>query len=79
MHREYSRALDQSGITVNILAAGHFKTAGNSAQPLSDEMKSYIQSGIDDVYDMPSIVCRAHTMWAWAQKITTIGSLLMAG
>ena len=52
MHREYSRALDQSGITVNILAAGHFKTAGNSAQPLSDEMKAYIQSGIDDVYDM---------------------------
>ena len=52
MHREYSRALDQNGITVNILAAGHFKTAGNSAQPLSDEMKAYIQSGIDDVYEM---------------------------
>lgn len=52
MHREYSRALDQNGITVNILAAGHFKTAGNSAQPLTDEMKAYIQSGIDDVYDM---------------------------
>ena len=52
MHCEYSRALDQSGITVNILAAGHFKTAGNSAQPLSDEMRAYMQSGIDDVYEM---------------------------
>lgn len=52
MHREYSRALDQSGIAVNILSAGHFKTAGNSAQPLSDEMRAYMQSGIDDVYEM---------------------------
>lgn len=52
MHREYSRALDQGGITVNIISAGHFKSAGNSAQPLSDEMRAYMQSGIDDVYEM---------------------------
>lgn len=52
MHREVSRALDNAGVKVNIIAAGHYKAAGNMAEPLSEEMRAYIQSGVDDIYDM---------------------------
>lgn len=52
MHREVSRALDNAGIKVSFLTAGRYKAAGNQAEPLNDEMRAYIQSNIDDVYDM---------------------------
>ena len=52
MHREVSKALDNAGIKVSFLTAGRYKAAGNQAEPLTDEMRAYIQSNIDDVYDM---------------------------
>lgn len=52
MHREVSKALDNAGIKVNFLTAGRYKAAGNQAEPLTDEMRAYIQSNIDDVYGM---------------------------
>ena len=52
MHREVSKALDNAGIKVSLLTAGRYKAAGNQAEPLTDEMRAYIQSSIDDVYDM---------------------------
>lgn len=52
MHREVSRALDNAGVKVNIITAGHYKAAGNMAEPLSDEMRTYIQSNIDSVYEL---------------------------
>lgn len=52
MHREVSRALDNAGVKVNIITAGHYKAAGNMAEPLSDEMRAYIQSNIDSVYEL---------------------------
>lgn len=80
MHREYSRALDQSGITVNILSAGHFKTAGNTAQPLSDEMRAYMQSGIDDVYEM-FLAAVAHGRGASREQALAMadGKIFLAG
>lgn len=52
MHREVSRALDNAGVKVNIITAGRYKAAGNMAEPLSDEMRAYIQSNIDSVYEL---------------------------
>lgn len=52
MHREVSKALDNAGIKVNFLTAGRYKAAGNQAEPLTDEMRAYMQSNIDDVYGM---------------------------
>ena len=52
MHREVSRALDNAGVKVNIITAGHYKAAGNMAEPLSGEMRAYIQSNIDSVYEL---------------------------
>lgn len=51
MHREYSKALDEAGVTYNIIAAGHYKAAGNTVEPLTDEMRAYLQSGVDDTYE----------------------------
>ena len=52
MHRERSKALDNAGIKVSFLTAGRYKAAGNTAEPLTDEMRAYMQSNIDEVYDM---------------------------
>lgn len=52
MHREYSKALDEAGVTYNIIAAGHYKAAGNTVEPLTDEMRAYLQSGVDDTYEL---------------------------
>lgn len=52
LHREISRALDTSGVTCTVLTAGHYKAAGNPVEPLSDEMRAYLQSGIDAVYEL---------------------------
>ena len=52
LHREISRALDTSGVTCTVLTAGRYKAAGNPVEPLNDEMRAYLQSGIDAVYDL---------------------------
>lgn len=52
MHRELSKAMDAFGIKYTVIAAGHYKAAGNSVEPLSDEMRAYLQSGIDDTYEL---------------------------
>lgn len=52
LHREMSKALEEVGIKYTVIAAGHYKAAGNSVEPLSDEMRAYLQSGIDDTYEL---------------------------
>lgn len=52
MQRDVSKALDDMGIKYNIITAGHYKAAGNSVEPLNDEMRAYIQSGIDAIYEL---------------------------
>ena len=49
MHREYSKALEGAGITCNIIAAGHYKAAGNMVEPLSEEMRAYKTGLVDRV------------------------------
>ena len=51
MHRECSRALEGAGVTYSVITAGHYKAAGNSVQPLTEEMRAYLQSGVDGTYE----------------------------
>lgn len=52
MQRDVSRSLEDMGIKYNIITAGRYKAAGNAVEPLSEEMRAYLQSGIDDVYEL---------------------------
>lgn len=52
MHREVSGALEKAGVTYNLITAGHYKAAGNPVEPLSQEMRAYLQSGVDDSYEL---------------------------
>ena len=52
LHREVSAALEKAGVTFNIIAAGHFKAAGNDVEPLSEEMRAYLQHSVDSAYDL---------------------------
>ena len=51
-HVDESEKLKQDGRKVTFFQAGAMKTAGNSTQELTDDVKAYIQSGIDDSYGM---------------------------
>jgi signal peptide peptidase SppA len=51
LHADYSSALEQEGIKVSFIKAGKYKTAGNPYQPLSEENRAYLQTGVDEVYD----------------------------
>lgn len=52
MQREISRALDTMGVSYSVITAGHYKAAGNPVQPLTEEMRAYLQSGVDEVYEL---------------------------
>ena len=51
-HVDESKKLEQDGRKVTFFQAGAMKTAGNSTQELTDDVKAYIQSGIDESYSM---------------------------
>lgn len=52
MQRDVSKALDDMGVKYNIITAGHYKAAGNPVEPLNNEMRAYLQSGIDALYEL---------------------------
>lgn len=52
MHEDWSRALDQMGITVSFITAGEGKTDGNMFEALSDEVRAEMQADIDRYYGM---------------------------
>lgn len=51
-HVDWSRALDQAGITVTLISAGEGKIDGNEFEPLSEEARADIQGDIDMYYGM---------------------------
>ena len=86
MHREFSKALEGAGVRYTILAAGHYKAAGNAVEPLSDEMRAYLQEGIDAVYELflsaveqGRGVSREKTLAMADGKIFIAGEALKAG
>lgn len=50
VHTEYSSALQEWGVKVTVLSAGRYKAAGNAWEPLDEEMRAYLQEGIDQAY-----------------------------
>lgn len=51
-HADFSRALEQDGIAVTHVYAGARKTAGNSFEPLAEDVRAEFQSEIDKLYEM---------------------------
>lgn len=50
MHEDWSRALDQMGITITLISAGEGKVDGNPFEPLTDEVLAEIQKDVDRNY-----------------------------
>ena len=52
VHADFSKQLENEGVTVNFISAGKYKTEGNAYSPLTEEAKSYLQKSVDDTYSM---------------------------
>ena len=52
LHRDVSAAMDQLGVKHTFISAGKYKTDGNPYEPLADDARDYLQSQVDDTYDM---------------------------
>lgn len=50
VHEDFSRALDQAGVTVTLVSAGEHKTDGNPYEPLSEPARADLQARVDEVY-----------------------------
>lgn len=50
-HQDFSRALDEAGVTTTLISAGKFKVEGNPYSPLDAEAQSFMQSRVDEYYD----------------------------
>ena len=50
-HDDVSESLKQEGIKRTLISAGKYKTEGNPWEPLSEEAKATIQTGVDEFYD----------------------------
>ncbi len=51
-HVEYSKKLENAGVTPTLIRAGKFKAEGNPYEPLSDEARAAMQTRVNDCYDM---------------------------
>jgi signal peptide peptidase SppA len=51
MHQDWSKALEQEGIAVQLISAGKFKTEGNPYEPLSADARDAMQARVDEYYD----------------------------
>ena len=49
-HQDYSRAMDEAGVTTTLISAGKFKVEGNPYTPLDEEAQAFMQSRVDDYY-----------------------------
>lgn len=52
LHLDWSRALEQDGITPTFVFAGEHKVEGNPYEPLTDDARQALQAGVDRYYDM---------------------------
>lgn len=51
-HQDFSKQLEQEGVSVTLVHAGKFKVEGNPFEPLSDEARGSLQALVDDFYGM---------------------------
>jgi len=52
MHFDYSEALKNEGVKVNLIFAGSKKVDGNPYEPLSDTARSDLQKEVDELYNI---------------------------
>lgn len=52
MHQDMSAWLEAQGVKINLIAAGKYKVEGNPFEPLTDEARGFVQSRVDEYYDM---------------------------
>lgn len=52
MHEDWSKFYEQRGIELTFISAGKYKVEGNPFAPLSEEAAAYMQSRVDDYYNM---------------------------
>jgi signal peptide peptidase SppA len=52
VHEDWSRALDEYGVTVTLVSAGEGKTTGNMFEPLSEGARAEMQASVDRYYGM---------------------------
>lgn len=50
-HRDVSKAEESDGVKTTLISAGKMKVAGNSHEPLTDDIKAHIQARVDEAYD----------------------------
>jgi signal peptide peptidase SppA len=50
-HMDMSKALSDWGVKATFFTAGRMKAAGNPYEPLTAEVKDYIQAGVDEAYE----------------------------
>jgi len=51
IHEDFSRMLEQDGVTVTLISAGEHKTDGNPYEPLSQDARADMQRRVDQVYE----------------------------
>jgi len=51
-HLDTSKALEKAGLKMTFITSGRYKAIGNSAEPLGDDARQYIQARIDAVYKL---------------------------
>lgn len=49
-HQDWSKAMEEEGVSITLISAGKFKVEGNPYQPLDAEAQSFMQSRVDDYY-----------------------------
>lgn len=52
LHSDYSQAAEDAGVKYTYIKAGKYKTDGNPFEPLGDDARSYLQTRVDEYYDM---------------------------
>lgn len=52
IHADYSRAFEESGVSLTLITAGKYKGEGNGYAPLSEEARAHMQESVDDYYAM---------------------------
>lgn len=52
MHFDWSERAQAEGLKVSIIRAGEHKAEGNPYEPLGDDARAYMQSQVDDYYQM---------------------------
>lgn len=52
VHEDWSKALEQAGVTATLIRAGKYKAETNPYEPLTDEARAAVQAQVDEYYNL---------------------------